>query len=247
MITVVSKKLKSLSVFFPVFNEEENLEKLAVESLEIIPQIAQKYEIIFVNDGSTDNSRKVIEKLRRNNNNIRLINHPKNLGYGECLKTGIKNSKYEWIFWTDADLQFRLKELNKFIKFIDKKEAIIGFRKERAEGLKREINARLFKFYIDLLFRLNVKDIDCAFKLIKAEELKDLELNSGSAFTSAEILYRLKKNGVKFKEIGVKHYPRLFGKATGSNLKVILKACYEAMHSYLNIKFFSLQSKHHDK
>ena len=247
MITVVSKKLKSLSVFFPVFNEEENLEKLLTESLEIIPKIAQKYEIIFVNDGSRDKSKVILEKLRKNNNNIRLINHSKNLGYGESLKTGIKKSKYEWIFWTDADLQFKLKELRKFIKFTDKKEAIIGFRKERAEGLKREINANLFKFYIDLLFRLHVKDIDCAFKLVKAEKLKKLELNSGSAFTSAEILYRLKKDGIKFKEIAVNHYPRQFGKATGSNPKVILKACYEAMLSYLNIKFFSLQSKHNDK
>ena len=116
MITVVSKKLKSLSVFFPVFNEEENIEKLLSESLEIIPQIAKKYEIIFINDGSIDNSRKILEKIRRNNKNIRLINHPKNLGYGESLKTGIKQAKYEWIFWTDADLQFRLQELEEIYK-----------------------------------------------------------------------------------------------------------------------------------
>ena len=98
MITVVSKKLKSLSVFFPVFNEEENLEKLLAESLEIIPQIAKKYEIIFVNDGSTDNSKNILEKLRKNNDNIRLINHSKNLGYGESLKTGIKKVNMNGFF-----------------------------------------------------------------------------------------------------------------------------------------------------
>ena len=104
------------------------------------------------------------------------------------------------------------------------------------------MNAKLFKFYIDLLFRLHVKDIDCAFKLIKASKLKKLPLKSGSAFTSAEILYRLKKQKVKFKEIPVQHYPRLYGQATGAKFSVVIKACYEALTTYLNIKFSSLKS-----
>jgi len=243
MITVVLKKLKSLSVFFPIYNEAENLEKLIIGTANILPNFAEKFEIIAINDGSEDQSSKTLEELKEEYSFLKIVNHPKNLGYGECLKTGIKEAKYEWIFWTDSDLQFDLNELEKFIPETDNYQAIIGFRKKRAEGIKRTINASLFKLYIDLLFRLHVKDIDCAFKLIKAEQLKNLELNSGSAFTSAEILYRLKKNGLKFKEIGVEHYPRIYGKATGANLKVIIKAAYEALATYLNIKFFSLQSK----
>jgi glycosyltransferase involved in cell wall biosynthesis len=242
MITAVMKKLKSLSVFFPVYNEEANLEILLKQALRIVSKLATKYELLVINDGSTDASREIVEKLQKQNPQVKLISHQKNKGYGEVLKTGIKHSQYEWIFWTDSDLQFDLSELAHFIAETDHYQAIIGYRAKRSEGLRRNLNAKLFKFYIDLLFRLHVKDIDCAFKLIKASKLKKLHLKSGSAFTSAEILYRLKKQKVKFKEIPVQHYPRLYGQATGAKFSVIIKACFEALTTYLNIKFSSLKS-----
>lgn len=241
------KKLKSLSVFFPVFNEESNLEVLVDQALRIVPTLAKKYELLIINDGSTDDSLKIARDISKKHKEVKVFVHEKNIGYGEVLKTGIKKSQYEWIFWTDSDLQFDLAELANFVKETNKNEAIIGYRKKRVEGLKRLMNASLFKLYINLLFRLHVRDIDCAFKLFRADLLKKLKLSSGSAFTSAEILYRLKKKGVKFKEIAVNHYPRLYGQATGANLKVIVKACYEALITYLNIKFSSLKSKNNAK
>lgn len=235
------KKLKSLSVFFPVYNEEANLELLIEKADRVVSTLANRYELLIINDGSTDDSLKIVRQLAHKYPHLKVISHPQNKGYGEALKTGIKNSHYEWIFWTDGDLQFDLAELANFIKVTDYYQAILGYRKKRAEGLSRSLNANLFKLYIDLLFRLHVKDIDCAFKLIAAKPLKTLELTSGSAFTSAEILYRLKKQNIKFKEIAVQHYPRLYGHPTGANLKVIIKACYEALTTYLNIKFHSLK------
>lgn len=243
MIAVVMKKLKSLSVFFPVYNEEANLEILVEQARRIIPSLAKKYELLIINDGSVDDSSKIAHKLANKYEQVRVINHDTNQGYGEVLKTGIKNSQYEWIFWTDSDLQFDLSELANFVQEAEKSKVILGYRKKRAEGFKRNLNTKLFRAYINLLFRLHVQDIDCAFKLIKADALKSLELTSGSAFTSSEILYRLKKKKLKFKEIAVNHYPRLYGQATGANLKVIIKACYEALITYLNIKFSSLEFK----
>lgn len=231
------KPLKSLTVFFPVFNEEENIPLLIDSASRIIPQLALDYELIIIDDGSTDQSLNIAQELTRDKKQWRIIAHPKNLGYGEVLKTGIKAAKKEWLFFTDADLQFNLQELTDFLPYTNQYQAIIGYRVKRAEGFSRSINARLFKTYIDLLFRLHVKDIDCAFKLIKTDLLKNLTLNSGSAFTSSEILYRLKKKKIKFKELPVSHYPRRYGEATGANLKVIIKACYEALMTYLNIKF----------
>lgn len=237
------KKLKSLSIFFPVFNEEANLEVLLNQALRIIPQIAKQYELLIINDGSTDDSLKIAQKIAKKHNEIKVLSHPSNLGYGEVLKTGIKQSQYEWIFWTDSDLQFDLAEIVNLVRESNKYQAIIGYRKKRVEGIFRHFNANLFKLYIDLLFRIKVKDIDCAFKLFQADLLKKLKLSSGSAFTSAEILYLLKKKGIKFKEIPVTHYPRLYGQATGANLGVIAKACAEALTTYLKIKFSSLKSK----
>lgn len=231
------KPLKSLTVFFPVFNEEENIPLLIDSASRIIPQLALDYELIIIDDGSTDQSLNIAQELTANKKQWLIIAHPKNLGYGEVLKTGIKAAKKEWLFFTDADLQFNLQELTDFLPYTNQYQAIIGYRVKRAEGFSRSINARLFKTYIDLLFRLHVKDIDCAFKLIKTDLLKNLTLNSGSAFTSSEILYRLKKKKIKFKELPVSHYPRRYGEASGANIEVIIKACYEALMTYLNIKF----------
>jgi glycosyltransferase involved in cell wall biosynthesis len=230
------KALESLSCFFPVYNEVANIPLLIDLANKIIPKLAKDYELIIVNDGSNDGSEEVAEALIKDLPNWRLISHHKNLGYGEVLKTGIRSAKKDWIFLSDGDLQFDFKELSKFLPHTENYQAIIGYRHKRAEGWTRSFNACLFKLYIDLLFRLHVKDIDCAFKLIKSDLLKNLKLNSGSAFTSSEILYRLKKQKVKFKELPVNHYPRRYGQATGANLKVIIKACYEALETYLKIK-----------
>ncbi len=230
------KALESLSCFFPVYNEVENIPLLIDSANKIIPQFAKDYELIIINDGSDDGSKQLAKTLIKDQKHWRLISHRKNLGYGEVLKTGIREAKKDWIFFTDSDLQFDFKELSKFLPHTDKHQIIIGYRQKRAEGWSRSFNARLFKLYIDILFRLHVKDIDCAFKLIRADLLKKLKLNSGSAFTSSEILYRLKKQGIKFKELPVSHYPRRYGEATGANFKVIIKACYEALETYLKIK-----------
>jgi glycosyltransferase involved in cell wall biosynthesis len=235
------KALESLTVFFPVYNEEDNIPLLIDSASKNIPNFAKDYELIIINDGSTDRSQEIAKQLIAGKKHWRLISHSKNLGYGEVLKTGIKEAKKKWLFFTDGDMQFDIKELVNFLPHTNEFQAIIGYRHKRAEGFPRSLNARLFKIYIDLLFRLHVKDIDCAFKLIKTDLLKNLDLNSGSAFTSSEILYRLKKKKVHFKELPVSHYPRRYGEATGANLRVIVKACYEALQVYLNTKFPQLQ------
>lgn len=236
------KKLNSLSIFFPVYNEEKNIPLFIDEALKVLPLVSKKFEIIVVNDGSLDQSKQVSKDLAKKDSRIKLINHPRNLGYGAALKSGFKASQYEWIFFTDGDLQFNLLQLQKFIPYTSDYDLIIGFRKKRAEGRLRSFNASLFRLYIDLLFRLHVKDIDCAFKLFKAEQVKAVTLISNGAFTSSELLYKLKKKKVKFKQIAVNHKARKFGRPTGNDPKVIVKAAWEALRLYLQIKFGLFQS-----
>jgi hypothetical protein len=168
---------------------------------------------------------------------IRLVSHPKNQGYGAALKTGIAASNKEWIFFTDGDQQFDLSELSVFIPHTASHRVVIGYRPYRAEGFIRALNAKLFKRFIDILFRVHVKDIDCAFKLFHQDVIKPLPLMSSGAMISAEILYRLKKKKIDFKQIPVHHYPRRFGQPTGNNWRVILKAGHEAFKLYTQLKF----------
>ncbi|MEA2056879.1 MAG: glycosyltransferase family 2 protein [Patescibacteria group bacterium] len=233
----MTKKLPSLSVFFPCFNEAQNIPELVEQSLQFIPQVARKFELIIVNDGSTDDTKKIAKQLVKQHSQVKLVSHRENRGYGAALQTGFKKSKYDWIFFTDGDLQFNIKEFKKFIKYTDKYSVVIGYRIKRAEGTIRAFNARLFKLYIDSLFRVHVKDIDCAFKLFKAEQIKSVKLLSTGAFVSAEFLYKLKKKGVALKQVAVKHYLRKFGEPTGANPKVIVKGVMDALKLYLKMKF----------
>jgi glycosyltransferase involved in cell wall biosynthesis len=235
-----SFKLNSLSVFFPVYNEEKNLSILIKQALEIIPTVAKKFELIIINDGSQDKSLEVAKKLAQKHPEIKIVSHPVNLGYGAALRSGINAANYEWIFFTDSDLQFDLKQIVDFIPYTKTDQVIIGYRKKRAEGFHRSLNATIFKIYIDLLFRLHVKDIDCAFKLLKADLVKNLRLESSGAFTTSEILYKLKKKRIKFKQLPVDHFPRKYGNSTGANLKVIVKGVWEALALYLKIKLKTL-------
>ena len=236
-------KLPSLSVFFPCFNEEPNVELFVKEAIQVLPQVAKQFEIIVVNDGSSDGTGAVADELAKKNKKIKVVHHQKNKGYGAALRSGFDAAKYDWVFFTDGDLQFRLFQLKKLIPHTEKYDVVIGFRKNRADGAVRAFNARLFKFYIDILFRVHVRDIDCAFKLFKTDVIKSLNLTSSGAFISAEFLYKLKKKHEEFRQVPVDHHERRYGSPTGNNIKVIIKAGFEALWLYLSMKFGFLKKK----
>lgn len=237
-----NNRLSSLSVFFPCYNEEKNFPFLVKTCLSFLPQITDKFEIIVINDGSIDNTGKLADRLSSKHSNIRVIHHEKNLGYGASIRSGIRHAKFDWIFFTDGDRQFNINQLKDFIPHTTDYQAVIGYRTRRAEGFLRAFNARLFKLFVDALFRLHVKDIDCAFKLFSREVVQPLNLTSIGAMISAEILYKLKKHGVKFKQLPVTHLPRQYGSSTGNNPKVVLRAGFEAIKLYVHMKFGKLNS-----
>jgi glycosyltransferase involved in cell wall biosynthesis len=222
-------KLPELSVFFPLYNEEKNVETLVKEALEVFVGIAREFEVILINDGSTDNTLEIGKKMEKEYKKIRLVSQ-NNRGYGGALKRGFKESKYNWIFLSDGDLQFDLYEVNKFLPFLESYDLVIGYRTFRAEGIKRQIIMIALKFWnkIFLRFPLFIKDIDCAFKFIKKDVIDAVEpLVSDGAMLSTELLLKAYKKGFRIKQIPVKHFKRKFGRPTGNSLKVILKAVRE--------------------
>lgn len=216
-------KLKDLSVFFPAYNEQDNIVKTVENALGVVPSLARDFEILVINDGSSDQT---VERLKESGvlNKVRIITHEVNKGYGAALKTGFANSKYGYVFFTDGDGQFDISELEKLVSLIQGCDIAIGYRIKRKDPLFRIINAKAYNLLIRILFGLNVRDIDCAFKLIKKESLDSLVLESNGAFISAELLIRARKKGFVIKECGVKHFEREKGKATGNNPGVVIRA-----------------------
>ena len=224
----MAKLIKELSVFLPAYNEAENLEKTVANVISNLKRVADKYELIIVNDGSKDTTQKVAEKLAAKDKNIRIISHPVNRGYGAAFKSGLYNAKYDWISFIDADGQFNFEEIDQFIDTEQRTSAdlIIGYYRERRVTWLRKLNSFAWQTVVDVLFGLKVRDIDCGFKLISktvVDKIPKLESERG-AFISSEFLIKAKKHNFKIEQIPVHHYPRKAGEATGAKLNVIIKS-----------------------
>jgi len=227
----------SLSVFFPVYNEEKNIKTVITQADLFLSKtpLVQKYEIIIINDGSDDASKQIVEEMIKTNQNIRLINHERNLGYGRTLQTGFEHSQYEYVFFTDSDGQFDISELDNFIEEIKFCDVVVGFRQQRQDNLLRKINAKAWNILNRMIFGLRVRDIDCAFKLFKKEVINNVQLKSSGAMISAELLTNIIRKGYKIKELPVSHYPRTEGEATGAHILVILKSFSDLASFYFNL------------
>jgi glycosyltransferase involved in cell wall biosynthesis len=217
----------SISVFSPCFNEEDNVEKLLNNMLDFIPKISTDYEIIIVDDGSTDATAELALQLAVDHPQIRVIRHKENKGYGAALRTGFENSSKDIIFFTDSDNQFDISEMTKLLPYIRDYDIVTGFRIQRRDNIVRKINEYGFNRLIRLLFGLKIRDLNCAFKMYKKAVIKSIPMKSNLAFINSEILIRARKKGFTIKEVGVTHYPRKWGTQTGANLKVITGTFHE--------------------
>lgn len=219
-------KVSELSVFFPAYNEEANIETTIKKAVAFLPQAAKKWEIIVIDDGSKDKTGTIVKKLAAKDKRIKLITHTPNRGYGEALKSGLYNSRYDLIAFTDSDGQFDITELNNLLANLDQADLVAGYRIERQDSLIRKLFGRGWTLLANLLLGINVRDVDCGFKLLKKEVIKKIpKLESvRGGMISPELLAKTKKAGFKIVEVGVHHYPRKEGKQTGADLKVILKS-----------------------
>ena len=224
---IMAKMIDELSVFFPAYNEEKNIEKTVLEARRVLEETATRWEMLIVNDGSSDRTGEIADKLAKKDDRIRVITHSPNRGYGASLKSGLYGSKYAWIAFTDSDGQFDFGEITKLIETQEKSDAdlVIGYYLKRQVPLYRKLNTFVWEMVVNLLFGLRVRDIDCGFKLISkkvVDNIPKLESERG-AFISSEFLIKAKKSGFKIVEIGVHHYPAT-RPGTGANLNVIIKS-----------------------
>jgi len=227
-----------ISAFFPAYNEAGNIENLTRRTANTLKQLAAKWEIIIIDDGSKDNTAKISQRLVKEIPGVRYICHEKNRGYGGAVKTGLKNASYEWIFFTDGDNQFDTREIELLLPHTKNADFVLGYRLNRKDNFMRQLNAWAWGTLVRTLFGLHgiSRDIDCAFKLFKRKVVDEYELYSEGAMISTELLVKAKKLGYKFKEQGVHHLPRTVGTQTGANLKVILRAFKELFKLYKYLK-----------
>ena len=232
--------LEELSLFFPCRNEAENLEALVADALAALPALATRYEVILVDDGSTDATPEIAARLVAESKGlVRLVRHDVGRGYGGALRSGFSAARLGVIAFTDGDRQFRVADLRPLIARLDAPTpsqgapsidtvgdvaAVVGFRIERADPLLRRIYAAIYRTALRLFFGLSLRDVDCAAKVFRRNALEGIALESRGAFFSAELMIKIRVRGVRIAEVGVPHYPRMAGAATGARPSVVLRA-----------------------
>lgn len=230
-------KLPELSIFFPFWNEEKNVVRVVEDAIPVAKKVAEKWEILMIDDGSSDGTVTKAKEIARRYKNIKLISHTPNRGYGAAVKSGIANSSYKYIVFTDGDRQFDFSQVNKFVEKIKEADIVIGYRKARRDSFFRQILMMLLKVWDYIFFGFHFKDIDCGFKMFRRSAIDQIiPLRSEGAMITTEILAKAKQKKLKISEVEVSHYPRKFGLQSGANLPVLIRAILESFTLWLDIK-----------
>lgn len=230
-------KLSELSIFFPFWNEEKNIEKVVESAIPVANEIADKWEILMIDDGSSDKTLEKAHALESKHKNLRTIELHPNRGYGAALKVGFENAKYSTVVFTDGDLQFDFGEVTKFVEKITMADIVIGFRQKRQDNMMRHLLMTLLKIWDYVFFRFYFRDIDCGFKMFKRKALDEImPLRSEGAMITTEILAKAKVKKLVIDEVGVKHYPRKFGDQSGAHFAVVIRAIFETLILWWDIR-----------
>ena len=217
----------SISVFFPCYNEQENVGRTVEKALVVMEKLNADFEVIIVDDGSTDGTGQIADEIAAGKSRVKVVHHKSNLGYGAALQSGFKAVTKELVFYTDGDGQFDINEMPALLPLMEQYDIVSCYRLDRRDSAIRKINGWCWTKLVCLLFSLKIHDIDCAFKLYKREIFDNIELSSTGALIDTEILARAARKGYSITQKGVHHYPRTAGLPSGANPRVILRAFKE--------------------
>jgi glycosyltransferase involved in cell wall biosynthesis len=198
----------------PAYNEEANIGPMIEACLDVLPSLAEEYEVIVVDDGSEDATAAVATDWANRNPAVRLLLHPTNQGYGTALRSGYQHASMGLIFYTDSDRQFDVSELRYLLPMIEHHDLVIGFRVYRYDSVFRSLVSWGYNRLVGVLFRLRVRDVDCAFKLMRAEVRDKLPLQTSDFFIDTEIVASARRWNFRIAQKGVRHYPRVAGETT---------------------------------
>jgi glycosyltransferase involved in cell wall biosynthesis len=220
-------RLPSLSVVLPCHDEEQNVAEAIRQAAAAAAAAADRFEVLVVDDGSTDATRAIAATASSRDARVRVLAHDTNRGYGAALRTGIAAARCDWILLTDADLQFDLTELDQFVGPARTHDVVVGYRLVRMDPLLRRVNAYAWNRLVGRVFDLDVRDVDCAFKLIRTDLALRLRLTADGAMISTELMARARLAGASVVELGVRHRPRVAGEQSGADPAVVLGAFRE--------------------
>ncbi len=234
---VEPRKFPSLSVFFPAYNDAPSLPGLIHKTFAVLARYVDDYEVIVVNDGSQDKTGEVLEELRREfAPRMRVVTHPENRGYGGALRSGFAAATREFVFYTDGDSQYDVEELPRLLELIGPQTGLVnGYKLERNDPAHRIWIGQMYNACARLMFRIRIRDIDCDYRLMRRPLLQSIHLTSTSGTICVELVRKLELSGCEVKEVGVHHYPRLYGRSQFFRLRSLAITFYQLLRLWVRL------------
>ncbi len=224
----MTKSRASISVFFPAFNDAKSISGLVQTALNILPVLTDDYEVIVIDDGSTDETPLVLDELARVHAHVKVVHHQQNMGYGGALRSGFSLASKDLVFYTDGDGQYNVQDLLKLYPLLTPGVDVVnGFKIRRADDVHRKMIGGLYNRLARLLFRLPIRDVDCDFRLLRRPVLQRIKLVSSSGVICVELVRKLHQAGAKFVEAPVPHYPRVHGQSQFFTLRGVSHTAWD--------------------
>jgi len=204
----------SLSVFFPACNDAESLRVLVPKAYRTLHGLSSDFEVIVVDDGSTDHTPDVLQELRGRFPSLQVVKHDRNRGYGAALRSGFQASSKPWVFYTEGDGQYDVAELGELVaRLSDGVDAVNGYKLQRADSLHRRLLGRCYHGLVRFLLGVRLRDVDCDFRLLRRRVLDSVQLSFSSGAICAELMTQIERAGYRIEEVPVHHYPRMSGQS----------------------------------
>jgi len=225
-----------ISVFFPAYNDEASIAGLVGDALALLPSLTDDFEVIVVDDGSTDGTAAVLDELARGDSRVRVVNHGVNRGYGAALRTGFASASKDLVFYTDGDGQYDVRELVQLrTLLVEGVDIVNGYKIQRADGWQRKAIGAAYNGLAHLLFSIPIRDVDCDFRLVRRRAVEQVELVSSSGSICVELVHKLHLRGCVFAEVPVQHRPRVHGRSQFFTLRRVSRTALDLMSLWLRV------------
>jgi glycosyltransferase involved in cell wall biosynthesis len=227
--------VSSLSVFFPVYNDEATVRQVTEKALRVCAEIADDYEVIIVDDGSPDASGRIADELAREHTHVRAVHHARNEGYGAAVRTGLAESRHEWICFTDGDNEYDLRDLRKLWRLREHYDLIITFRYVRRYSGLRIVISRVYNMVLRRLFFTRYRDVSTGLRLARRSLINELTLEATSPFIGAEIAIKTMLKGYRVGEMGIQTFPREFGRGSSTTPENIYRTILDMVRCHRRV------------
>jgi glycosyltransferase involved in cell wall biosynthesis len=211
--------IKEISVFLPAYNDEKTIQGLVLDAVSVLEPLGLDYEIIVIDDASPDNTAEVVGRLEKDYPRVRLLQHKKNRDYGGVLKSGFAQATKNWIFYTDGDGQYDIKEITRLLPYAPDYDLVNGYIIKRRDQLYRLAASKMYQFFLEIFFGKTLIYTNCDFRLVRKEAVSRIQINSDSGFAPAEMIIKLLRSGARVKEVEVSHSVRRYGHSQFLNFK----------------------------